>query len=106
MSFSWTRKNACPLFNIPSHLISFRVTEILDVAPIDFFSGMSVKTWEAYNIPEEVMPKSARTQSMDFEFHWVSQKGPGNTIKLTSGIRLDPTVSSHSPDARNSDHTI
>ncbi|KAH8168838.1 DJ-1/PfpI family protein [Sarocladium implicatum] len=82
--------------NRPIHvgvILMDSVTEILDVAPIHFFSGMSVKSWEAYDIPEEVMPRSARTPDLDFEFHWVSEKGPGHTIKLTSGIRLDPTDS-------------
>lgn len=67
------------------------VTEILDVAPIDMLGQIS--TSSGFDFPEELVPSDVRAQAVDFRFHWVTESGPGTKAKLTSGIRLEPTVS-------------
>lgn len=69
------------------------MTEVLDVAPVDFFS--SVGSAFAQEVPEEFdsfLPPEIRAQHLDFEFHWVSEKGPAEPRKLTCNMSLNPTV--------------
>jgi hypothetical protein len=74
-----------------------RTTEILDVAPMDMFSSLSIDEDflipRDLDMPAEVMPPEARAQKMDFKFHWVSEAGPPTLMKFTSGIQMLPTVS-------------
>ncbi|CAG9940584.1 unnamed protein product [Clonostachys rosea f. rosea IK726] len=67
------------------------VTEILDVAPIDFFSGLGQVF--ANEFPDEIVSPKVKAQAIDFRFHWVSESGPAKPMKLTSGITLEPTDS-------------
>ncbi|PVH92780.1 hypothetical protein DM02DRAFT_575272, partial [Periconia macrospinosa] len=61
-------------------------TEILDVAPIDFLHGMSLKFINVLPISDELKAKA-----LDIEFHWVTEKG--EKAKLTAGISLNATDS-------------
>jgi transcriptional regulator GlxA family with amidase domain len=72
-------------------LYTRRTTEILDVAPIDALSSISKKTLA--EVPEELLPSAFTSQALDFEFHWVSEAGPSEISRLTSGISLVPTDS-------------
>ncbi|KAF4500674.1 hypothetical protein FAGAP_3105 [Fusarium agapanthi] len=62
-------------------------TEILDVAPIDFLYGLSEKAWKSTF--EGVAPTKLESETMDIDFHWVSEKGTDSHCILTSGIKLD-----------------
>lgn len=68
----------------------YRVTEILDVAPIDLLSALN--SAEPFQVPDELIPAAAKAQAMDFKFHWVSERGPPEKMRMTSGIKLEPTV--------------
>lgn len=67
-----------------------RVTEILDVAPVDIFHGLSKNFIDP--LPDALVGQEHKAQAMDFQFHWVSEAGPSEHAKLTSGISLKPTV--------------
>jgi hypothetical protein len=64
-------------------------TEILDVAPLDVFAGLS-KEFISNFPPELVTPEMAK-QALDVEFHWVTEHGQDG--KLTAGATIKPTVS-------------
>ncbi|KAJ4050348.1 hypothetical protein NW761_005140 [Fusarium oxysporum] len=66
-------------------------TEILDVAPIDFLYGLSKNAWKSSF--EGVAPANLESETMDMEFHWVSEKGTDSPCILTSGIKLVATDS-------------
>ncbi|KAF5262808.1 class I glutamine amidotransferase-like protein [Fusarium oxysporum f. sp. albedinis] len=66
-------------------------TEILDVAPIDFLYGLSKNAWKSSF--EGVAPAKLESETMDMEFHWVSEKGTDSPCILTSGIKLVATDS-------------
>lgn len=84
-------------------------TEILDVAPLDIFTGMSKEIVENF-LPGFVTEDMAK-QALDIEFHWVTEHGQdgvltaGATVKATvsaampcdllSGANVDSTISSH-----------
>lgn len=73
-------------------LLSSRKTEILDVAPIDVFSGLSKEFLG--NFPPQLVNKKLLDQALDFEFHWVNESG--QEASLTAGTVVKPTVSSSS----------
>ncbi|KAK4554980.1 hypothetical protein LTR86_007746 [Recurvomyces mirabilis] len=62
-------------------------TEILDVAPIDIFSGLS-KEFLA-NFPPQLITEDTRKQALDVEFHWVNESGA--EAHLTAGATIKPT---------------
>jgi hypothetical protein len=66
-----------------------RVTEILDVAPIDLLNGSSKEFTR--NMPDSLVSPELKKQAVDIEYHWVTEdvKTP---CHLTSGIKLLPTV--------------
>ncbi|KAE9368232.1 class I glutamine amidotransferase-like protein [Stipitochalara longipes BDJ] len=64
-------------------------TEILDVAPIDIFNGISKKF--VHNFPEGILPGHLREQALDIEFHWVNETG--KQAHLTAGGIINPTDS-------------
>jgi hypothetical protein len=64
-----------------------RMTEILDVAPVDMLHSMSKKFAKSL---EALYPAGMIDQALDMEFHWVNETG--ETAKLTGGINLVPTV--------------
>ena len=68
--------------------LDYRTTELLDVAPIDAFSGMS----EAFvrNFPPELMPDSIKSGALECESHWVNETG--DVAQLTAGATIKPTV--------------
>lgn len=77
------------------------VTEILDVAPVEFFSMLGVS--EDFGMPEGMLPPpQVASQAIDFRIYWVSEAGPPTTMKLTSNIHLVPTVRF---DLSSSSHT-
>jgi hypothetical protein len=62
-------------------------TEILDVAPIDVFAGLSKEF--VHNFPL-ISPEMTK-QALDVEFHWVTEHGQHGI--LTAGATVKPTVS-------------
>ena len=64
-------------------------TEIIDVAPIDFFHAIGTNFVNENLTP--MLPPEAVKQALDAEFHWVNETG--EPAKLTAGIRMLPTVS-------------
>ena len=67
-----------------------RVTEILDVATLDIFAGLSKDFTN--NFPSELVSDQWKKEALDVEFHWVNETGKDAT--LTAGITLKPTVCS------------
>jgi len=65
------------------------MTEILDVAPIDYLHGLTSEF--IGDLPDEYLQPHYKQQTQDFQFHWVNETG--ETAKLTGGINLQPTVS-------------
>lgn len=47
----------------------------------------------AAEFPEDWVSPAFTSQAHDFEFHWVSEAGPSEVSRLTSGISLVPTDS-------------
>ncbi|OQN96624.1 hypothetical protein B0A48_17054 [Cryoendolithus antarcticus] len=68
-------------------LLTNSVTEILDVAPLDIFSGMSKEFTKT--IPDFLLPSSIKEQAIDVDFHWVTEHG--QEAKLTAGTIIKPT---------------
>ena len=65
---------------------TIRETELLDVAPIDFFNGMLKR-----NLQFIPMLESQKAYGLDVEWHWVSESGkPGH---LSSGAVIETVVS-------------
>jgi len=64
-------------------------TEILDVAPIDIFAGLSKKFISQF--PAQFVTDEMAKQALDVEFHWVTEHGQEG--KLTAGATIKPTVS-------------
>ncbi|KAK5047709.1 hypothetical protein LTR84_006374 [Exophiala bonariae] len=62
-------------------------TEILDVAPVDIFSGIS----KAFlpNLPGFMMSDKMRDEALDVEFFWVNESG--DHAELTGGMSVKPT---------------
>ncbi|KAF9766426.1 hypothetical protein IL306_001175 [Fusarium sp. DS 682] len=65
-------------------------TEILDVAPVDFLYGLSKSVWKK-NFAG-VAPPQLESQTMDMEFHWISETGTASPSTMTSGIKIVATV--------------
>ncbi|ETN41053.1 uncharacterized protein HMPREF1541_02987 [Cyphellophora europaea CBS 101466] len=65
------------------------VTEILDVATLDIFAGLSKDFTN--NFPSELVSDQWKKEALDVEFHWVNETGKDAT--LTAGITLKPTDS-------------
>lgn len=82
-----------------------RRTEILDVAPLDVFTGLSKEIIQNF-LPGFVTDEMAK-QALDIEFHWVTEHGQDGV--LTAGATIKATVShavrSYHADA-NFDSTI
>lgn len=68
-----------------------RETEILDVAPVDIFNGMSKNFLGDW--PENFIPAELKDQCLDITFHWVNEKG--GDAKLTGGLTIKATVGVH-----------
>lgn len=86
-SFSWTRQYLL----IGRTALTYRfcsVTEILDVAPLDVFSGLSKHFVDT--LPMELLTDEQRAQALDVDFHWVSESGQSG--QLTAGATIVPTV--------------
>jgi hypothetical protein len=64
-------------------------TEILDVAPIDIFAGLSKHFIQQF--PSDLVTEEMAKQALDVEFHWVTEHGQEG--KLTAGATIEPTVS-------------
>ena len=64
-------------------------TEIIDVAPIDFFHSIGSKFVNENLAP--MLPPNTLDQTLDADFHWVNETG--EPAKLTAGARVLPTVS-------------
>lgn len=65
-------------------------TELLDVAPIDLFHGIS--SHFIPDMPDEFISESIKSQAIDMEFIWVSENGPKGKNGLTAGLTATPTV--------------
>ena len=66
------------------------MTEVLDIAPIDAIYALSEEAMNHFG--GDMVPARLRTQAIDLKIHWVSETGK-DPIRLTSGIRMLPTVS-------------
>ncbi|KAH8657882.1 class I glutamine amidotransferase-like protein [Xylariales sp. PMI_506] len=71
--------------------MNHRVTEILDVAPIDLLHGLTKHFTDA--MPDEMFPSGVKAMTRDFVFHWVSEKGPSTPSRLTAGMNIISTDS-------------
>jgi hypothetical protein len=79
-----------------------RITEILDLAPIDLLSGMTNEFTSDF--PPEIMPDEIKAHALDVELHWVNESG--KMAKLTSGITIQPTVHNHPVSYKQSPRLI
>ncbi|KAF2728106.1 hypothetical protein EJ04DRAFT_449992 [Polyplosphaeria fusca] len=71
---------------IEAGVILLGVTEVLDVAPMDYLHGISTRI--AYALP---VPDKLKAKFLDINFHWITEKGePG---KLTTNLTLAATDS-------------
>lgn len=68
-----------------------KVTELLDVGPVDLLSAIS--TSFVNHMPDHIMPPEFRIQAIDFDFHWVSETGKTPGL-LSSNLSVVPTVAS------------
>lgn len=64
-------------------------TEILDVAPIDLFAGLSKEF--VHNFPPQMISERMSKEALDPEFYWVTEYGQDG--QLTAGATIKPTVS-------------
>ena len=69
-------------------LISTSETELLDVAPIDFFNGMSKHAVDQIGLSD-----SLKSQALDMEYFWVSEHG--KPTRLSAGGSMETIVSIH-----------
>ncbi|KAL2848950.1 hypothetical protein BJX68DRAFT_238055 [Aspergillus pseudodeflectus] len=65
-------------------------TELLDIAPSSFFSGISRSFLKDF--PPKVFPEEIKDKVPEFVFHWVTETGD-EPAKLTGGMRVVPTDS-------------
>ncbi|KFA68145.1 hypothetical protein S40285_08626, partial [Stachybotrys chlorohalonatus IBT 40285] len=65
--------------------------EVLDVAPVDTLHSLS--THFVKHFPPELLSDDMKSQSLPFEFHWVSSSGAKENRHLTGGITIVPTDS-------------
>lgn len=72
-------------------------TEILDVAPIDIFAGLSKEFVQRF--PPELMTDKMFKQALDVETYWVTEHGQEG--KLTAGATIKPTVSHNTATCRH-----
>jgi len=64
-------------------------TELLDIAPFGFFSGISRSFLKDF--PPEILPDEIKAQVPEFVFHWVTETGD-KPAQLTGGMKVVPTV--------------
>lgn len=64
------------------------VTEMLDVAPFEFFAWVDKETLKKFKFPPAMVE-----EGMDFELHWVTEDG--SPAPMRSGAEIKPTVSDH-----------
>lgn len=69
--------------------LQFSKTEILDVAPIDVFAGLSKEFVQMF--PPELVNADMAKQALDVEFHWVSEHGQDGA--LTAGATVKTKAS-------------
>ncbi|KAH7134551.1 class I glutamine amidotransferase-like protein [Dactylonectria estremocensis] len=62
------------------------ITEMIDVAPFEFFAWFDKESLKMFNFPPEMLE-----DALDIELHWVTEDGKPN--KLRSGAQLVPTDS-------------
>ena len=68
----------------------YRETELQDVAPADMLHGLSRRFIEPF--PDFLGPPGYKQGAIDFNFLWVTEDGEATPAKLTSGLRILPTV--------------
>lgn len=66
-----------------------RVTELLDVAPIDLINGLS--NGFLRELPSFAISDDLKAQGIDIVFHWITETGA--PAELTSGLSVNATVS-------------
>ena len=90
-SYSWERKShGCQ--PIQKSLKFCSETEILDIAPVDMFNGISKQNLQDW--PAEIIDPRLKEEALDIKIHWVNQTG--KPAKLTAGLTLQPTVHTRS----------
>ncbi|KAF4630640.1 hypothetical protein G7Y89_g7498 [Cudoniella acicularis] len=70
-------------------------TEILDVAPIDIFNGLSAKFIK--NFPPSILPDHLRAQALDVEFHWVNETGKPSPLTAGGVVNITDTFTTCPP---------
>ena len=77
--------------SLPKNLMKLIIpsgTELLDVAPIDFFNGMS-----KHSVDKIPVSDSLKAQGLDIEFHWISEYG--KLTRLSVGGSMETIVGTH-----------
>ncbi|KAK4198585.1 class I glutamine amidotransferase-like protein [Triangularia verruculosa] len=68
------------------------LTELLDVAPMDLFHGLTPKFLQP--LPDGFVAPHLKQQAIDMEFHWVTETGKvPSTNNVTVGATIVPTDS-------------
>jgi hypothetical protein len=67
------------------------VTELLDIAPVGFFSSISHNFLK--DMPSILISDDMKAKALDFQIHWVTEKGQ-NPGHLTGNLHVSPTVCS------------
>lgn len=62
------------------------VTEMLDVAPFEFFAWVDKESLQKFKFPAAMVE-----EGMDIELHWVTEDG--SPAPMRSGAEIKPTVS-------------
>lgn len=70
--------------------VHHRLTEVLDVGPIDLIHGISKPFVDI--LPDTLLSAEVKAQALDTEFHWVSEAGETRPSRLTSNMSLAATV--------------
>lgn len=76
-----------------------RITEILDVAPVDMIHSLSKNFIETFP-GGDLFPSYYTAQALDIEIHWITEHGKDTPARLTSNITLLPTVRYQTPEER------
>ncbi|QKX62292.1 uncharacterized protein TRUGW13939_09451 [Talaromyces rugulosus] len=66
------------------------VTELLDLAPVGFFSTISYNFLK--NLPPLLVSDDVKAKALDIQFHWVTENGQ-SLAHLTGNLHVSPTDS-------------
>jgi hypothetical protein len=82
-----------PIFRVIYHqdlnVSGISVTELLDLAPVGFFSTISYNFLK--NLPPLLVSDDVKAKALDIQFHWVTENGQ-SLAHLTGNLHVSPTV--------------